>query len=85
MNIYKYHFPRLNQGPKVHIYKFWGLIRQLHGFWGVFIVIPMWGQFILGGSPKAQLIMHCLQHELWHSVSTMQWVKSANSRKRVDE
>jgi hypothetical protein len=45
----------------------------------------MWGQFILAGSPKAQLIMHCLQHELWQSASIMHWVKSANSRKRVDE
>jgi predicted transcriptional regulator len=45
----------------------------------------MWGSFILAGSPKAQLIMHCLQQELWQSASIMHWVKSANSGKRVDE
>jgi len=27
------------------------------------------GQFTLAGSPKAQLIMHCLQHELWQNAS----------------
>jgi hypothetical protein len=37
------------------------------------------------GSPMAQLMMHCLQHELWQSASIMHWVKSANSRKRVDQ
>jgi hypothetical protein len=42
------------------------------------------GQFNPAVSPKAQLIMHCLQHELWQSASIMHWVKSANSRKRVD-
>jgi hypothetical protein len=43
------------------------------------------GQFALAGSPKAQLIMHCLQHELWQNASRMHWVKSANSRKRVEQ
>jgi hypothetical protein len=43
------------------------------------------GQFTLAGSPKAQLIMHCLQHELWQNASRMHWVKSANSRKRVEQ
>ncbi len=43
------------------------------------------GQFILAGPPKAQLIMHCLQHELWQSASIMHSVRSANNRKRVDE
>jgi len=37
------------------------------------------------GSPKAQLIMHRLQHELWQNASIMHWVKSANSRKRVEQ
>jgi hypothetical protein len=36
-------------------------------------------------SPKAQLIIYCLQHELWQNASLMQWVKSANSRKRVEQ
>jgi hypothetical protein len=43
------------------------------------------GQFTLAGSPKAQLIMHCLQHELWQNASIMHRVKSANSRKRVEQ
>jgi hypothetical protein len=37
------------------------------------------------GSPKAQLIMHCLQDEVWQSPTIMHWVKSANSRKHVDQ
>jgi hypothetical protein len=36
-------------------------------------------------SRKAQLIMHCLQYELWQNASIMHWVKSANSWKRVDQ
>jgi hypothetical protein len=55
------------------------------GFGGFFTTIPIWGQFTLAGSTKAQLIMHCLQHELWQNASVMHWVKSANSRKRVDQ
>jgi hypothetical protein len=51
------------------------------GFWGSFHGDPNVG----AGSPKAQLIMHCLQHELWQTASTMHWVKSANSRKRVEQ
>jgi len=43
------------------------------------------GQFTLTGSPKAQSIMHCLQHELWQNASIMHRVKSANSRKRVEQ
>jgi hypothetical protein len=39
----------------------------------------------VAGSPKAQLIMHCLQHELWQNASIMHWVKLANSRKRVEQ
>jgi hypothetical protein len=42
------------------------------------------GPFTLAGSPRAQLAMHCLQHELWQNASIMHWVKSANSRERVD-
>jgi hypothetical protein len=55
------------------------------GFGGFYSDSNVGGQFILAGSPKAQLIMHCLQHELWQSASIMHWVKSAKSRKRVDE
>jgi hypothetical protein len=55
------------------------------GFGSFYSVPNVGGQFTLAGSPKAKLIMHCLQHELWQSASIMHWVKSANSRKRVDE
>jgi hypothetical protein len=55
------------------------------GFGSFYSVPNVGGQFTLAGSPKAQLIMHWLQHELWQSASIMHWVKSANSRKRVDE
>jgi hypothetical protein len=42
---------------------------------GSFYSVPNVGdQFTLAGSPKAQLIMHCLQHELWQSASIMHWV-----------
>jgi hypothetical protein len=54
------------------------------GFGGFYSDPNVRGQFTLAGSPKAQLTMHCLQHELWQSASIMHWVKSANSRKRVD-
>ncbi len=39
----------------------------------------------VAGSPKAQLIIHCLQHELWQNASILHWVKSANNRKRVEQ
>jgi hypothetical protein len=39
----------------------------------------------VGGSAKAQLIIHCLQQDLWQNASKLHWVKSANSSKRVDE
>jgi hypothetical protein len=73
LNMYKYHFPTtLNQGSKIQIYQFWGLIWPFKWVLGVFTVFPMWGgEFTLAGSPKAQLIMHCLQHELWQSASIM--------------
>jgi hypothetical protein len=51
------------------------------GFWGSFQGDPN----VRAGSPNAQLIMHCLQHELWQNASIMHWVKSANSRKRVEQ
>jgi len=51
------------------------------GFWGNFQGDPN----VAAGSPKAQLIMHCLQHELWQNASTMHWVKSANSRTGVEQ
>jgi hypothetical protein len=54
------------------------------GFGGFYSDPNVRDQFTLAGSPKAQLTMHGLQHELWQSASIMHWVKSANSRKRVD-
>ncbi len=39
----------------------------------------------VAGSDKAQLMIHCLRHELWQNASIMHWVKSANSRKRVEQ
>jgi hypothetical protein len=44
------------------------------GFGSFYSVPNVGGQFTLAGSPKAQLIMHCLQHELWQSASIMHWV-----------
>jgi hypothetical protein len=56
------------------------------GFGGFYGDPNVGGQFTLAGSRKAQLIMYCLQHELWQNASIMHWVmKSANSWKRVDQ
>jgi hypothetical protein len=55
------------------------------GFWGFLQLSQRGGQFTLAGSPKAQLIIYCLQHELWQNASIMHWVKSAHSRKRVEQ
>jgi hypothetical protein len=55
------------------------------GFGSFYSAPNVGGQLTLAGSPEAQLIMHWLQHELWQSASIMHRVKSANSRKRVDE
>jgi hypothetical protein len=55
------------------------------GFGGFLWWSQCGGQFTLASSPKAQLIMRCLQHELWQNASIMHWVKSANSRKRVEQ
>jgi hypothetical protein len=44
LNMYKHHFPTtLNRGPKVQIYKFWGLIWLFKWVLGVFTAFPMWG------------------------------------------
>jgi hypothetical protein len=51
---------------------------------GRFYSVPnVGGQFTLAGSPKAKLIMDCLQHELWQSASIMHRLKSANSTKLI--
>ncbi len=55
------------------------------GFGGFYRDLNVGGQFTLAGSPKAQLIIYCLQYEPWQNASLMQWVKSANSRKRVEQ
>jgi hypothetical protein len=55
------------------------------GFGGFLQWSQRGGQFTLAGSPKAQLIIYCLQHELWQNASIMHWVKSANSMKRVEQ
>jgi hypothetical protein len=43
----------------------------LKGFWEFYSVRNAGGQFTLAGSPKAQLIMPCLQHELRQSASPL--------------
>ncbi len=55
LNIYKYNFRRLNQGPQVQIYKFWGLIRPNKWDLGVFTVIPMWGSIHPGRSAQCPI------------------------------
>jgi hypothetical protein len=55
LNIPRYHFSRLNQGPKVQIYKFWGLICPIKWVLGVFTVIPMWGSIHPGRSAQGPI------------------------------
>jgi hypothetical protein len=55
------------------------------GFGGFLQCSQRRGQFTLAASPKAQLIIYCLQHQLWQNASIMHWLKSANSRKRVEQ
>jgi len=71
--------------PKSKSINFGAYYGRLNGFWGFLRWSQCGGQFTLASSPKAQLIMHCPQHELWQNASTMHWVKSANSRKRVEQ
>jgi hypothetical protein len=50
------------------------------GFGGFYGDPNVGSQFTLAGSPpKAQLIMHRLQHEVWQNALLIYWVKSANS------
>jgi hypothetical protein len=54
------------------------------GFGGFYGDANVGGPFTLARSPpKAQLILHRLQGELWQNVSIMHSVESANSRQRV--
>jgi len=84
LNIYKYHFSSLNQGPNVQIYKFWGLKRPIKWVLGLFTEIPVWGSIHPG--PFAQGPMNHALPGTWALAERFNhWVKSANCRKRVDE